>query len=192
MQLTRKDYTKVPGQSRSSFSIIRKSHLLIAEDHLLIVTTDYIGENYRSIFFRDITAIISRNTARRSLINVILAILIALLLSLVFFTIDNQDLFYLSAIFVGIIDAILLILMLINTVKGTRCITDIRTRVQTLRLSSISNVRKRSKSIEFIEERIKQAQPLPPPVISSTNVADIQADDTTSNFDSPTELELNL
>ena len=65
-------YKKLPGVGSGALA---RHRLWEGPDHLLVVTSWPSGEGYRRFFFRDIQAVVIRQTARRLGLNIALFLL---------------------------------------------------------------------------------------------------------------------
>ena len=153
-------YKKLPGTGSGALS---RTRLWEGPDHLLQVTSWPSGESYRRFFFRDIQAISLRRTARRMWINVGL-ILGALLTAGPFLFISSND----SSTQAGgaILAGIWLVFILVNTLKGPTCETQIQTAIRAESIPSLTRLGRAEKVLLRIQPHILAAQETPGPAAS--------------------------
>ena len=150
-------YKKLPGTGSSALARVR---LWEGPDHLLAVTSWPSGEGYRRFFYRDIQAIIVRQTARRLWINVVLLVL-ALISAGPIVAFGDRD----TGTLIGaaIVAGFWFFFILINSLMGAACDTQIQTAIQTERISSLSRLPTVQKVLARIQPRIVEAQAEPAP-----------------------------
>ena len=148
-------YQRLPGRSpRLSF---QRSMLWQADDHLLLVKLRGYAEEYKRFYYRDIQAIILTRTNREALISAILSIFAGFpVLLFVVGLIRNWGKW--ALITWGVIAGFLLLLLLINKLKGPTCRAEIQTAVQIERLTSLSRVSAARKTMALILPMIEAAQ----------------------------------
>ena len=150
-------YKKLPGTGSSALARIR---LWEGPDHLLVVTSWPSGEGYRRFFYRDIQAIIVRQTARRLWINILLLVF-ALITVGPILTLDIGSIG--ERILAAIVAGIWLVFILINSLMGGGCETLIQTAIQTERIASLGRQTTVQKVLARIQPRILEAQAEPAP-----------------------------
>ncbi|HZJ15599.1 MAG TPA: hypothetical protein VFD27_11140 [Chthoniobacteraceae bacterium] len=143
-----------PLRGRGS-SVIARTRLWEGPDHLLFVTSWPTGEGYRRFFFRDIQALVIRNTSRRMWVNIILFVLAAITVGPILAFSDRGSASLTAA---GIVGGFWLLLVLLNSLLGPTCETHIQTAIQTERISSLGRLRTAQKVLARIQPRILAAQ----------------------------------
>ena len=143
-------YKKLPGVGSGALA---RHRLWEGPDHLLVVTSWPSGEGYRRFFFRDIQAIVIRQTPRRMGVNIALFIL-ALLTAGPFLIFGENDAWIAAAVIGGF----WLLFIIINTLLGPSCETRIQTAVQTESITSLVRLRIALKVLGRIQPHIVEAQ----------------------------------
>ena len=143
-------YRRLPGRKKNF--LIGYYTLWQGPDHLLYVFSRFGVEDYKRFYFNDIQAIITRKTIAGRIQNLILGGLLGLFTSLAFFS-DNAWLG-----FHGVMMAILLILLLINWVRGSTCETYLSTAIQTEKLPSLHRLKNAQKVMNRVRPLIEQTQ----------------------------------
>ena len=145
-------YKKLPGVGSGALA---RHRLWEGPDHLLVVTSWPSGEGYKRFFFRDIQAIVIRQTSRRTGVNIALFIL-SLLTAGPFFVFGERggD----SWIPATIVGGIWLVFIIINSLLGPTCETRIQTAVQTESITSLVRLRTALKVLARIQPHIVEAQ----------------------------------
>lgn len=142
-----------------------RSSLWLGKDHLLCIdSTGGYAEEYKRFYFRDIQAITLRKTKRRPILNWILAVPLAmcsavLIVGLVDISrrpFQTDD--YWGFVGWGTPFALVLGLMIINTLRGPGCVCHLRTAVQTEVLPSLNRLRRARKVLDRIRPLVAAAQ----------------------------------
>lgn len=148
-------YRRLPGRSpRFSF---HRSSLWQGDDHLLLVKMRGYAEEYKRFYYRDIQAIILTPTNRATLISAVLAIFAGFPI-LLFLAGIIRHWGKVALILWGVISGLLLLLLLINRLKGPTCRAEIQTAVQIERLTSLARVSAARKALALILPVIEAAQ----------------------------------
>ena len=140
-------YRRLPGRSpRLSF---QRSSLWQGEDHLLLVKIRGYAEEYKRFYYRDIQAIVLTRTNRGTLISAILAVFAGF--PILLFLVGLIRHWAKAALIIwGVIAGLLLLLLLINRLKGPTCRAEIQTAVQIERLTSLARVSAARKAVTLI------------------------------------------
>jgi len=145
-----KEYHKLPGFKKGFF--IGRYSLWQATDHLLLIFSRFGIEDYKRFYFSDIQAIITRKTVVGKAQNIILGGLILLCgLPAIFFD-DGWSIFFSAGA------SFVLILLLINLLRGPTCETRLMTAVQNEKLPSLRRLKKTFKIMDRLRLPIRQAQ----------------------------------
>ena len=147
------------SRARGIFAVAFQSRLSLwlGLDHLLLVETNGYSETYKRFYFRDIQAIIIRETTRRNIWNAILVLpvvicFVGLVISL--FPAPNV-----GAVIVWSIFAVLFVVpFIINNIRGATCACQLRTAVQIEELPSLCRVRQTRRVLAKIRPLIAAAQ----------------------------------
>ena len=145
-----KEYRKLPGTKRGF--LVGKHTLWQGKDHLLQIFCRMGVEDYKRFYFSDIQAIITRKTDVGKVQNAILGCFILLLAwpALVF---DGGWVISFAAA-----AGILLILLVINLVRGPTCETRLMTAVQTEKMHSLSRLKNSVKVMDRLQPYIQNIQ----------------------------------
>jgi hypothetical protein len=154
-----KTFQRLPGRASSVAEYYRVYAL---PDHILSVTASGFSENYRRFYYRDIQAIIVRQTDAGRTANIILGILVGLTALIWLGPILNPDSQNLGFIlFCAIANGLFLLPLVINILLGPTCHCYIKTAVQTDRLYAVGRLRTAQKFLDRIRPRIMEAQSVP-------------------------------
>ena len=143
-------YRKICG--RTSFSSQR---VYLGSDHLLAVV-GYYSESYRRFFFRDIEAIVYRDTRRGPIMNLFCATVIVLCLLGI---LSDDAGFEFIGWFFGLST---LVIFVWNLIKGPTCSCSMVTAVQNERLGCVSRRRRFNRLLATLLPEIDAAQPAIP------------------------------
>ena len=134
-----------------------RTSLWLGDGHLLLVESNGFTETYKRFYFRDIQAITVQETTRRTVWNAVLMIPLAIcLIGLLVSSLPaaNVPVMIMWSIFV----LVLAVPVVVNNIRGTACVSQLRTAVQTEDLGSLSRVRQAQKVLEKIRPLIAGAQ----------------------------------
>ncbi len=153
-----KEYRKLPGRGNrreGTFIVgtIRQSRLWLGRDHLLLVDSTLVSQDLKRFFFRDIQAITVRKTHTGRTVNIVMAVLTALMCW--FGLLVNDDvgrgiLFFIAAVF-GLV-------LVINSIFGPTCECHLQTAVQRELLPSLVRLRTARKTLGLLRPHIEAAQ----------------------------------
>ena len=158
--MSQKEYRKLQGSS----SLIKRTRVWLAKDHVLSVENLGYSEDYRRFFFRDIQAIVIQPTSLGSILNLVLGFfLIAPLCGIVAGLIAANDRSFqeddiILFVILCVIGLLILIPLVVNIARGKTCACYIRTAVQTERLAAINRVRVAQRFVETLKPLISEAQ----------------------------------
>jgi hypothetical protein len=150
MARNKKEYQKLPGLKKGF--IIGKYTLWEGSDHLLHVFSRFGVEDYKRFYFSDIQAIITRKTAVGFFQNLVLGILLGVFLLSVIASEGGWSIFW------GFVVAMMLILLVINLLRGPTCESHLMTAVQTEKLHSLGRLKNALKVINRLGPLIEQVQ----------------------------------
>jgi hypothetical protein len=141
-------YSKIPGigTGRGKFQAASRSRLFQGPDHLLIVQSTSLTEEYKRVFYRDIRYIDIRPT-QGQVVQGWISGAITLLLSLLFFSGMNP-------LGVAALCTPTTIWFVLNLVRGPTCNCFVATQVQTVVLPTPSRHKKVQPFIAFIREKV--------------------------------------
>jgi hypothetical protein len=152
-------YTRLPGKGLrrqgffSTVFIRITCTLWLANDHILNVDNRGFSEDYKRFYFRDIQAIVTQETNRGKVWNLILATFIGLFVLIAF---GSEEI--VAVILWLVVAGILGIILFINWLWGPTCACHIVTAVQKETLSSLDRLKTAEKVIKILKRLIREAQ----------------------------------
>lgn len=153
------EYKQLPGSARTSASLLIASRhtLWQGSDHLLSVTNDGYAETYKRFYYRDIQALILRETddflAGRIALGFLSGVLGSLGLAGLFLQWPTVIL-----ICLGVVTALFGFLLAIDVLLGRSCAAYVRTAVQTERLYSLRRMPQARRVLENLGVPIRETQ----------------------------------
>ena len=152
-----KEYIRLPGRRRVTLGFSRNS-LWLGKDHVLHVINRGYTEDYRRFYYRDIQAILVRETASGTIINTILGFITGanLLLLLIGWLRWQWEPFALIPL--AIATGLWLLIFLFQATSGPTCVCHLRTAVQFEVLPSLFRVRTARKAVVLLRQRIEAVQ----------------------------------
>ena len=126
--------------------------LWMGQDHLLHIATGIFVEEYKRFYFRDIQSLMVHQSKSWIVINIILAVLVA---GLIFLTVAFGDL---VRIISGILALIMVVMLVVNLIRGPGCVCYIQTAVQKQKLRSISRIKKAQQIMDSLKPIILRSQ----------------------------------
>ena len=145
-----KEYQKIRGIKKGF--LIGKYTLWQGGDHLLQVYSRVGVEDYKRFYFNDIQAIITRKTTAGKIQNIVLGLLLLL------FTIPAVLNDGGWSVFWATLAGILLILVLVNLLRGPTCETKLLTAVQTEKLHSLHRLKNAINVMDRLRSVIQSVQ----------------------------------
>ena len=142
-------YKRLPGKNAGAFTL---TTLWDGGDHLLLVESNRVSESYRRFFYHDIQAVVVCETKKAQVTSGVLAGLALAAGAPAFFVNFNLG------VTLGVTSGILLMLALVNFLRGPTCLCTVQTAVQTQRLASLNRVRVARKVLAQIQPKIEAAQ----------------------------------
>jgi hypothetical protein len=143
-------YQRLPGARRTPF---RKATLWLASDHILSIDSHRFSEEYKRYYFKDIQAIVVRqttgSTAMSKAIDMVVAIVLALL---------GVAAWRLQSIGAAAAAGVILSAFLIFKSLGPFCACHLITAVSSDRLPSLDLLRDAEKALGIIGPLVQQAQ----------------------------------
>jgi hypothetical protein len=160
MARTKNSFRKLPGRGRKTFGLLStvRSRLYLEDDHLLAVSNDRFTESYKRFYFRDIQSLVFCQTNHGLVVNVILGALAALLLGL---AIAGASLWNWGGVgwaILGPMVFFLVLMLVINFVRGPTCRCQLKTAVTIEELSSLNRVRTARKVFAMLRPVIEAVQ----------------------------------
>ena len=151
-----KEYERLPGRGMRRGAILQVvatfSRLWLGKDHLLLVDSNGFVETYKRFSFRDVQAVTLTRTTRRAILNAI-SLSCAVLCGL-FILLGNEVVTVVS----GGLAALLVLLAVINSLRGPTCRCHLTTAVQTDELPSLRRVPRANRVLSRLRPLIAAAQ----------------------------------
>lgn len=159
MKKKQKLYTKLPGVTHRNFG---KHTLWQGKDHLLLMYSNGMSEDYKRFYYKDILGIVITKTRKAA---VAFSIILSLFLITSFFSwkIWSHDQEPASA-FLGTIAFVFLAFLLSLIIKGPSCECRIITAVQNENLKAVTLIRQAKKLMAILKPIILEAQGAKAPV----------------------------
>jgi hypothetical protein len=154
-----KTYLRLPGRGRG---IAHYARLWQGPDHVLLVISTGMSENYKRFYYRDIQAFVVRRTTAHHAVSAALAVFT---LGFAVLTLGYRGGAWMWVW--GIVAGIFALSLLINLLLGPTCVCHLRTAVQTERLTPLNRLRTARKALNRIRPLIVASQESPvstPPV----------------------------
>ncbi|MGD9325240.1 MAG: hypothetical protein PVH85_31360 [Desulfobacterales bacterium] len=145
-----KEYQKIRGIKKGF--LIGKYTLWQGGDHLLQVYSRVGVEDYKRFYFNDIQAIITRKTTAGKIQNIVLGLLLLLFTLPAVLNDGGWSAFWAT------LAAVLLILVLVNLLRGPTCETKLLTAVQTEKLHSLHRLKNAVKVMNRLRSVIQSVQ----------------------------------
>ena len=147
-----KEYRRLPGRKRHAFGY---NTLYLGRDHLLLVSSRGMSEDYKRFYYRDIQAFITRKTAWGKINNLILGLLAAGM-GLLAWYVGWAD----GGVVLALFAVVFLVGLLGNLLMGPTSVCHIQTEVQLEKLPSLNRIRTARRAIGRIKPLIAETQGL--------------------------------
>jgi len=155
MEQISQTYQKLPGARRTPF---RKATLWLASDHILSIDSHRFTEEYKRYYFKDIQAIVVRqttgSTAMSKAIDLVVTIILVVL-ALAAWRLESRG--------AAIVGGLILIQFIIIKSLGPRCVCQLITAVSSDKLPSLNRLPTAGKALQIIGPLVQQAQAEPAP-----------------------------
>lgn len=156
------NYAPLPGKGRaliSSFASGEFQRLYSAEDHLLVVRTNYGEETYKKFFYNDIQAITLKSNSDRIIVGTFHGLIIGFVMFLALLVAQSFGTDAAPVFVVMLIVSVLPIYLFVkNLVLGPTCTVTLHTAVQQEELTALRRQNAALKSIAIIDENIRLSQ----------------------------------
>jgi hypothetical protein len=143
-------YQRLPGKKKGF--LIGHHTLWQGSDHLLQIYSRFGAEDYKRYYFDDIQAIITRKTGSGKIQNIVLAVLTGLFCLFAVTSGGGWSHFHAA------IAAAMVLILLINVLKGPTCETVLLTAVQTEKLHSLHRLKKAEPVMNRLRSIIERRQ----------------------------------
>jgi hypothetical protein len=148
-------YTKLTPRNRS---LAGYTQLWLAHDHILLLTSTRIAEEYKRFAFSDIQSIVVTRQPSRILLQIVM-IAAALAWTALWFTVDSS---FAKWTFV-VTGAFALLLLIVDIARGARCLCYLHTRVSGERLAPVSRMSHAHKFLALVRPMAEAVQGTLPP-----------------------------
>ncbi len=161
MDKSNKKYSRLPGKKRK---FLGKDTLWTESDHILMVESSGMSEDYKRFYFKDIQSISITKTLSATITNSILAVVIILFSIWAAYLWKSLNA---ASAFPLIVACVCLFYLVINLFKGASCNCWLTTAVQRVKLTPVNRCRAAIKMMEILGPKIEQQQG-----IATSNVLD--------------------
>lgn len=144
-------YKRLPGKKTTYFS---NKKIYMAEDHLLLVENYYYTENYSRFYYKDIKAVIAQGNIKLYVYNLILILWFFVPIMIGFMASWINGLGYIPLV---VFSVIMLIMFILNDVRGKTCKAYIYTDIQKQELP-VTRLKTLRKIINRIQPLIEKYQ----------------------------------
>ncbi len=148
-------YKKFPSKHKK---FIGNDCLWFGDDHLLLVESTGISENYKRFYFKDIQAVNILKTRSNSIKTILLGILLGLSIFLTLLTFEAGNLSSPMFIFWAASSLIFLFMFIWFFRKGTSCRCFMYSSVQKEKLTPVNTLKKATKFLDTIVPKIETRQ----------------------------------
>jgi hypothetical protein len=145
-----KEYKRLPGRKRHAFGY---NTLYLGRDHLLLISSRGMSEDYKRFYYRDIQAFITRKTVWGKVQNIVMGVMAAGM-GLLTWHVGWED----GGMVLAIFAAFFLIGLTANLLMGPTCVCHIQTAVQREKLPSLNRIRTARRAIDRIKPFIGETQ----------------------------------
>ena len=151
------EYKRLPGTGYAFLGFGRSS-LWLGEDHILMIVRRGYVEDYKRFYFRDICTILIQRTGLYLALNAVLGLLLSVFLFLHFLGFIQWHWSGPEHIALAIPTSALLLLLLVNTVKGPTCVTKLGTAVHAVTIPSMNRLRQSLRVVANVRKKIEETQ----------------------------------
>lgn len=151
------EYKRLPGTGYAFLGFGRSS-LWLGEDHILMIVRRGYVEEYKRFYFRDICTIVIQKTGLYLALNAAAGLLLSAFLFLHFLGVIQWHWSNAEHIALAIPSASLLLILLINALKGPTCLTKLGTAVHAVTVPSMNRLRTSLRIVATIRKKIEETQ----------------------------------
>lgn len=148
-------YSRLTGRKRT---LSGYSQLWLGSNHILLMKSTHFAEQYRRFALSDIQAIVVTSLAKRTVAQVI-ATVAAIAWTSGILAVDS----IFAKIFFALTGALAIVAVIVDIVRGQRCVCYLQTAVSRERLATVSRVRSAAEFLARVEPAIVAAQGTLPP-----------------------------
>ena len=143
-------YQRLPGTRRTPF---RRATLWLGADHILSVNSARFSEEYKRYYFKDIQAIVVRQTSGATAMSKALDLVVEIVLALLAFSAWRLQ--WRGPAVAG---AVILVLFILSKTPGPRCVCQLITAVSSDTLPSLYRLRTADAVVRIVAPLVEQAQ----------------------------------
>jgi hypothetical protein len=151
------EYKRLPGTGYA-FLGFGRSTLWLGEDHILMILRRGYVEEYKRFYFQDICTVVIQKTGLYLALNAAAGLLLSIFLFLHFLGIIQWHWGRVEHIALGIPSAALLLLLLVNMIKGPTCLTKLGTAVHAVEIPSMNRLRAALRVFATIRKKVEETQ----------------------------------
>jgi len=152
MKNNTKKYKRLPGRKRK---FVGKDTIWAGADHMLLVESTGMSEDYKRFYYKDIQSISITRTKTEIIKNSFISVLALLFFLMASSFLKSEEGL---SIFLFIISSVFFLFLIINLIQGASCICWITTAVQRIKLKPVNRCRQAVKMMTIIGPRIEQVQ----------------------------------
>lgn len=151
------DYKRLPGTGHA-FIGFGRSTLWLGEDHILLIQRRGYIEDYKRFYFSDICTIVIQKTGLYLALNAVVGLLFSGFLFLHFLGVIRWHWDRPEHIALAIPSASLLLILLVNAMKGPTCLTKLGTAVHAVTIPSMNRLRSSLRIVATLRKKIEETQ----------------------------------
>ncbi len=151
------EYKRLPGTGHA-FMGFGRSSLWLGLDHILLIQRRGYVEEYKRFYFRDICTIVVQKTGIYLAINAAVGLMLSGFLFLHFLGVIQWNWDRTGHIALAIPSVSLLLILLVNAVKGPTCQTKLGTAVHAVNIPSMNRLRSSLRIVATLRKKIEETQ----------------------------------
>jgi hypothetical protein len=145
-----KPYKRLPGRKKNFLGGFNA--LWLGSDHLLLIDSKRVSEDYKRFYYADIQSVVTRKTMRGKIQNIFLGMFCGLSALLAALTGGPWMVFF------GFMTGLFLLILLIKCLLGPTCECHLGTAVQKEKLPSLNRLKTVQKAMDLLRPLIEEAQ----------------------------------
>jgi len=146
-------YQRLPGTGFPT-----RYALWTAEDHILSVENTFVAETYRRYYFKDVQALAYCETHSRLRVNAVIGAAASIWLLFAVIVALGVGAGVVGWVLLNVPTALLLTVILVNSVKGATCVCRIQTAGRLEKLPSLGRVGPARLTMDFLQLRVEETQ----------------------------------
>jgi hypothetical protein len=147
---SQQDYQRLPGKA---VGLYRRARLWQGQDHLLLVDSNTYQENYERFYYKDIQGLLIRKTIKGGIWNGLVGVPAVLTAMKLWVSWEDGE-----GWLWALPTALLLLMLLVNTLRGSTCVSHIQTPISVRQLPSLNRLRIAHKVRDRIRTLVEQEQ----------------------------------